>query len=48
MYAKQVSATDVSNAINLQSLILPAGSAKFGDHEYQIQPEQQPDEPSPS
>jgi multidrug efflux pump subunit AcrB len=36
MYAKQVSATDVSNAINLQSLIIPAGSAKFGERDYQI------------
>jgi multidrug efflux pump subunit AcrB len=36
MFAKQVSATDVSNAINLQSLILPAGTAKFGDREYFI------------
>ncbi len=36
MFAKQVSASDVSNAVNLQSLILPAGSAKFGDREYFI------------
>src|SRR5208282_3708760 len=36
MYAKQVSATDVSNAVNLQSLILPAGSVKIGDREYQV------------
>src|SRR5271166_5178552 len=36
MYAKQVSATDVSNAVNLQSLILPAGSIKIGDREYQV------------
>src|ERR1700691_5196922 len=34
MYAKQVSATDVSNAVNLQSLILPAGTIKIGDREY--------------
>jgi multidrug efflux pump subunit AcrB len=37
MYAKQVSATDVSNAVNLQSLILPAGTIKIGDREYQVQ-----------
>ncbi len=37
MYAKQVSATDVSNAVNLQSLILPAGTVKIGDREYQVQ-----------
>ena len=36
MYSKQVSATDVANAINLQNLILPAGTAKFGDRDYQI------------
>ena len=36
MYAKGVSATDVSNAVNLQNLILPAGTAKFGDRDYQI------------
>jgi multidrug efflux pump subunit AcrB len=36
MYAKGVSATDVSNALNLQNLILPAGTAKFGDIDYQI------------
>ena len=36
MYSKGVSATDVSNALNLQSLILPAGTAKFGDRDYQI------------
>jgi multidrug efflux pump subunit AcrB len=36
MYAKQVSAVDVSNAVNLQSLILPAGDVKIGDREYQV------------
>src|SRR5579864_6189138 len=36
LYAKHLSPTDVSNALNLQSLILPAGDAKFGDTEYQI------------
>jgi multidrug efflux pump subunit AcrB len=36
MYAKQVSATDISNALTLQNLILPAGTAKFGDRDYQI------------
>lgn len=34
MYAKHLSATDVSSAINLQSLILPAGTAKVGTREY--------------
>jgi multidrug efflux pump subunit AcrB len=36
MYAKQISASDVSNAMSLQNLILPAGNAKFGDRDYQI------------
>ncbi len=36
MYAKGVSATDVSNAVNLQNLILPAGDAKFGNRDYNI------------
>lgn len=36
MYAKHVSASDVSNAMGLENLILPAGSAKFGDRDYQI------------
>jgi multidrug efflux pump subunit AcrB len=36
MYAKQVSASDVANAMALQNLILPAGTAKFGDRDYQI------------
>lgn len=36
MYAKQVSAIDVSNAMGLQNLILPAGNARFGERDYQI------------
>ncbi|HVW10476.1 MAG TPA: efflux RND transporter permease subunit, partial [Bryobacteraceae bacterium] len=34
MYANNVSASDVSNALNAQNLILPAGSAKMGDRDY--------------
>ncbi len=34
MYANHVSATDVSNAIANQSVILPAGTAKVGQREY--------------
>ena len=34
LYANNVSATDVSNAINAQSLIIPAGDAKMGDRDY--------------
>ncbi len=36
MYANHVSATDVSNAISNQSIILPAGTAKIADREYFI------------
>src|SRR5579871_1215737 len=36
MYAKQLSAADVSNALALQNLILPAGTAKIGDKDYQV------------
>ncbi len=34
LYAKHLSATDVSTAINQQNLILPAGTARLGDREY--------------
>ena len=37
MYAKQIAPIDVSNALNLQNLILPAGTAKLGGTEYQVQ-----------
>src|SRR5216684_2495947 len=36
LYAKQLSPIDVSNALSLQNLILPAGTAKFGGTDYQI------------
>ncbi len=36
LYANNISATDVSNAINAQSLILPAGDAKMGNRDYFI------------
>src|SRR5262249_16161974 len=36
LYAKQLSPMDVSNALNLQNLILPAGTAKFAGTEYPI------------
>ncbi len=36
LYSRGLSPTDVSNALNNQSLILPAGSAKIGDKDYQI------------
>jgi CzcA family heavy metal efflux pump len=34
--AKGLSARDVSDAINLQNLILPAGTVKLGDREYNV------------
>ena len=34
LYAKNLSATDISNAISAQNLILPAGNAKIGDRDY--------------
>src|SRR5579864_9392802 len=36
LYAKQLSPIDVSNALNRQNLILPAGTAKLAETEYQI------------
>jgi len=36
LYAKGISATDVSNALSAQSIILPAGDAKIGNIDYQI------------
>src|ERR1051326_5064406 len=36
LYAKQLSPADVSVALGNQNLILPAGTAKIGDKDYQI------------
>ena len=36
MYAHHLSATDVSAAMNLQNLILPAGTARLGDKEFVV------------
>jgi multidrug efflux pump subunit AcrB len=36
LYAKQLSPIDVSNALNLQNLILPAGTAKMAETEYRV------------
>ena len=36
LYAYGISPPDVSNAINTQNLILPAGTAKIGKQEYQV------------
>jgi multidrug efflux pump subunit AcrB len=37
LYSKNLSATDISNAINAQNLILPAGTAKIGDRDFFVQ-----------
>ena len=36
LYAKHLSGVDVSNALNAQSLILPAGTARIGETEYLV------------
>jgi multidrug efflux pump subunit AcrB len=36
LYAKRLSPIDVSNSLNLQNLIVPAGTAKFGGTEYPV------------
>ncbi len=36
LFAKHLSATDVSNALNAQNLILPAGTARVGNTEYLV------------
>jgi multidrug efflux pump subunit AcrB len=36
MYAKHLSASDISTAINQQNLILPAGTARIGDREFVV------------
>src|SRR5882762_958389 len=43
LYGKGLSATDVSNALSLQNLILPTGTAKVGTREYLIQLNSSPD-----
>src|SRR6202041_3797535 len=36
LYGKGLSATDISNALSLQNLILPTGTVKVGTREYLI------------
>ena len=43
LYANNLSPSDVQGAINAQNLILPAGSAKIGPREYQVQLNSSPD-----
>jgi multidrug efflux pump subunit AcrB len=44
LYARHLSATDVSTAISQQNLILPAGTARMGDREYVVKTNSSPDE----
>ena len=46
MYAKHLSANDVSQAISQQNLILPAGTARMGDREYVVKMNSSPSEVS--
>jgi multidrug efflux pump subunit AcrB len=43
LYAKGLSPSDVSTAINAQSLILPSGTTKLGPREYQVKLNTSPD-----
>jgi len=43
LYGKGLSATDISNALGLQNLILPTGTVKVGTREYLIQLNSSPD-----
>jgi multidrug efflux pump subunit AcrB len=43
LYQKGLSPNDVSNAINVQNIILPSGTAKMGDKEYQVALNSSPD-----
>ncbi len=46
LYAKHLSATDVSTAITQQNLILPAGTARLGDREFVVKLNSSPSEVS--
>ena len=43
LFARGISPSDVSNAVNAQNLILPSGTAKFGDREYAVRMNGSPD-----
>ncbi len=46
LYAKHLSASDVSTAVSQQNLILPAGTARIGDREYVVKMNSSPGEVS--
>jgi len=43
LYANSLSANDISNALNLTNVILPAGTVKIGDREYFVELNGSPD-----
>src|SRR5262249_27578417 len=43
LFAKGLAPIDVSNAVNAQNVILPSGTAKMGDVEYNIRTNSSPD-----
>ena len=43
LYAKNLSPSDVSNALNAQNVILPAGTIKLGDREYAVRTNSSPE-----
>jgi multidrug efflux pump subunit AcrB len=43
LYANSLSANDISNALNLTNVILPAGSVKIGNREYYVELNGSPD-----
>jgi multidrug efflux pump subunit AcrB len=43
LFAKGLSPIDVSNAVNAQNVILPSGTAKMGDIEYNVRTNSSPD-----
>ena len=44
MFARHLSASDVSTAVNNQNLILPAGTARLGDREYVVRTNASPED----
>jgi multidrug efflux pump subunit AcrB len=44
LFARHLSATDVSTAISQQNLILPAGTARLGDREFVVKTNSSPDQ----
>ena len=43
LFSRGLSATDISSALNNESVILPTGSAKIGSREYRVEMNNTPD-----